>query len=74
MPPPMSRYHDPPPARAGSIPAARQSRFSRASVPLLSPRETNSARAAAIAVSAAAASWPSAICAGSARGSDARES
>jgi hypothetical protein len=35
MPPPISRYHEPPPVLAGSISAVRHSRFSSASVPLL---------------------------------------
>jgi hypothetical protein len=68
MPPPMSRYHEPPPVLAGSISAARHRRCSRASVPLLSPRDTKGAPASPIAMNAATASWPPAMCAGSARG------
>src|SRR5271156_5499239 len=49
MPPPMSRYR-PSPTAAGSSPAAFLSPFSSASVPLLSPRETKGAFAAAIVV------------------------
>ena len=60
----MSRYH-PLPTAAGSSPAAFHNRFSSASVPLLSPRETF---AAAIVVSAATASRVPATCAGSAPG------
>src|SRR5258708_1796890 len=53
MPPPMSRYQLPAPSFAGSIPLAFQSRSSRALVPLLSPRETKGAFAAAMAINAA---------------------
>ena len=64
MPPPISRYQAPP----GVIPALCQRRFSFASVPLLSPRETNGACACAIARRAAPASCPPAMCAGSPAG------
>ena len=67
MPPPISRYQ-PPSNRAGSSPAAFHSRFSRASVPLLSPRDTNAVRAVAMAFSASVASRSPPICAGSAEG------
>ena len=68
MPPPMSRYQLSPDARDGCRPTARHRRFSSASVPLLSPRDTKDAWAAAIVRSAARASWPPATWAGSAAG------
>jgi len=61
--PPVSRYRDPPPALVGSIPATPHRRCSSASVPLLSPRETNGACALAIAFNAATASRVPATCA-----------
>ena len=67
MPPPISRYQPPAPL-FGSIAAIRHSRNSSACVPLRSPRDTKATFASAILLSAATASCPPAICAGSAAG------
>src|SRR6516162_183609 len=64
MPPPISRYQVPAPV-FGSMSATFHSRSSSAFVPLRSPRETNAAFAAAIALRAATASCVPTTCAGS---------
>ena len=68
MPPPMSRYHFSRLRVSGSFPAIFQSRSSVAWVPLLSPRDTNGARARGNGLQGSELSLPPRTCAGSAAG------